>query len=216
MDIFVKGKDKVSPIISEIKIPNQSQDLEDDRGQTLHEPATIRIALTTALARNWDICQLDVKNAFLHGHLTEPVFMEQPPGFQDPYKPRNVCKLNRALYGLRQAPRALFDHFSTFLLTTGFFCSTSDSSLFVHRSSRGTILLLLYVDDIILTGDNSKLLGQIIAQLHHEFAMKDLGYLHYFLGIEIGQDVLIHDDQQLVFAPFWEATAFLGVLRSKP
>ncbi|KAK3037795.1 hypothetical protein RJ639_030714 [Escallonia herrerae] len=115
------------------------------------KPATIRIVLTIALARNWDIRQLDVKNAFLHGYLTEPVFMEQPPRFQDPYKLRHVCKLNRALYGLRQAPRAWFDCFITFLLATGFFCSTADSSLFVHRSSRGTILLLLYVDDIILT-----------------------------------------------------------------
>ena len=73
------------------------------------KPPTIRIILTIALTRRWKIKQLDVKNAFLHGYLKEPVFMEQPPGFQDQHHPEFVCKLSRALYGLKQAPRAWFD-----------------------------------------------------------------------------------------------------------
>ncbi|KAL5715327.1 hypothetical protein ACHQM5_017160 [Ranunculus cassubicifolius] len=149
------------------------------------KPATIRTVLTVALSRNWDIRQMDVRNAFLHGFITEPVFMQQPPGFQDATKPDYVCRLKRALYGLRQAPRAWFDRFSTFLLSMGFLCSTADPSLFVCHSKQGTLLLLLYVDDIILTGDNEKLLKRFTDRLGLEFSMKDMGFLHYFLGVHV-------------------------------
>ncbi|OMO89257.1 hypothetical protein CCACVL1_07965 [Corchorus capsularis] len=162
------------------------------------KPATIRVVLTIALARDWEIRQLDVKNAFLHGFLNEPVFMTQPPGFQNSQHPNYVCKLNKALYGLRQAPRAWFDRFSTFLLSFGFTCSVADSSLFVLQSSRGTILLLLYVDDIILTGSNSHFLRDFIAALGREFSMKDLGPLHYFLGVSVTPfdgGILLHQAQ---------------------
>lgn len=85
------------------------------------KPGTIRLVLSLALVRHWDIRQLDVKNAFLHGILTEDIYMEQPPGMIDPKFPNHVCKLRRALYGLKQAPRAWFDRFSTFLLNHCFF-----------------------------------------------------------------------------------------------
>ncbi|OMO78632.1 Integrase, catalytic core [Corchorus capsularis] len=162
------------------------------------KPATIRVVLTIALARDWEIRQLDVKNAFLHGFLNEPVFMTQPPGFQNSQHPNYVCKLNKALYGLRQAPRVWFDRFSTFLLSFGFTCSVAGSSLFVLQSSRGTILLLLYVDDIILTGSNSHFLRDFIAALGREFSMKDLGPLHYFLGVSVTPfdgGILLHQAQ---------------------
>ncbi|KAF5463871.1 hypothetical protein F2P56_013999 [Juglans regia] len=111
--------------------------------------------------------------------------MEQPPGFVNHEKPDHVCLLHKAIYGLKQAPRAWFDRFSTFLLESGFFCSTADPSLFINHSAHGTLVLLLYVDDIILTGSSDKLIDQFIAVLHTEFAMKDLGALHYFLGVEV-------------------------------
>ncbi|RWR75576.1 Zinc finger, CCCH-type [Cinnamomum micranthum f. kanehirae] len=149
------------------------------------KPATIRIVLTIALAHNWDIRQLDVKNAFLNGHLHENVFMEQPPRFAHPVYPHHVCHLKKALYGLRQAPRAWFDRFSIFLLSIGFFCSTADSSLFICHGHLGPIFLLLYVDDIILTGNNPFFVTWVLDRLHQEFAMKDLGYIHYFLGIQV-------------------------------
>lgn len=147
--------------------------------------ATVKLVLSLAIVHKWTIKQLDVKNAFLHGVLTDTVFMEQPPGFSNPSYPNHVCKLKKAIYGLKQAPRAWFNKFSDYLLSIGFFCSMADPSLFVLHSDKGTILLLLYVDDIIITGNNTSLLNSVILQLSCEFAMKDLGRLHYFLGIEV-------------------------------
>ena len=100
--------------------------------------------------------------------------MEQPSGFLDHTKPTHVCQLYKALYGLKQAPRAWFDRFSMFLLKYGFICSTADSSLFVFQGKQGTLLLLMYVDDLILTGSNPKFIDQFICSLGKEFAMKDL------------------------------------------
>lgn len=114
-------------------------------------PTTIRLILSLALSRNWPIHQLDVKNAFLHGNLSEKVYLRQPPGFVDSTRPHHVCQLNMALYGLKQASRAWYLRFMTFLCARGFTNSHSDSSLFTLKNGRGTIFLLLYVDDIILT-----------------------------------------------------------------
>ena len=110
--------------------------------------------------------------------------MKQPPGFIHPGYPTHVCKLTKAIYGLKQAPRAWFHRFSSFLISHGFVCSKSDSSMFIYRSSSHILILLLYVDDIILTGSHNGLLDQFISRLSHHFAMKDLGNLHYFLGIQ--------------------------------
>uniref|UniRef100_A0A2N9EXT0 Uncharacterized protein n=1 Tax=Fagus sylvatica TaxID=28930 RepID=A0A2N9EXT0_FAGSY len=115
-------------------------------------PATIRIVLTLATVKGWSLRQLDVKNAFLHGHLDTTVFMDQPPGFVDSAAPTHVCLLKRALYGLKQAPRAWFDRFSSFLIDFGFFCSSADSSLFIYKCESHILILLVYVDDIIPHG----------------------------------------------------------------
>jgi hypothetical protein len=149
------------------------------------KPGSIRTVLSVALMKGWDIRQLDVKNAFLHGHLSELVYMEQPPGFKDIDYPDYVCRLKKALYGLKQALRAWFDRFSGFLLTLRFYCSTVDPSMFVCRNKQGTLILLLYVDDMLVTGDNTAMLHHFISLLSSEFAMKDLGFIHYFLGIEL-------------------------------
>lgn len=98
------------------------------------KPGSIRLILTVAVVQGWDIRQLDVKNAFLHGFLSEPVYMQQPPSFEDSHRPLYVCKLNRALYGLKQAPRAWFDRLSSFLLSLGFFSSTANPGQLVHQS----------------------------------------------------------------------------------
>lgn len=81
--------------------------------------------------------------------------MQQPPGFVDPEQPSNVCKLSRALYGLKQAPRTWFDRLCNFLLQLEFYCSVSDPSLFVCHYDHGILILLLYVDDMVITGDTS-------------------------------------------------------------
>lgn len=96
-----------------------------------------------------------------------------------------MCKLNRALYGLRQASRAWYDRFKTFLLTMGFQCSLADTSMFVLSTRSTLIILLLYVDDIVITGNDPIFLQAIIDDLAKEFHMKDLGLLHFFLGIEV-------------------------------
>ncbi|KAI3673709.1 hypothetical protein L6452_39837 [Arctium lappa] len=147
--------------------------------------ATVRIVLSLAVLNNWKLHQLDVKNAFLNGTLDETVFMEQPPGFTNPQFPNHVCKLSKALYGLKQAPHAWFQHLSTFLLSYGFTCSRADTSLFVLTRDSCIMYLLVYVDDLILTGNDETTITTFISRLNHEFAIKDLGDLNYFLGLEV-------------------------------
>ncbi|CAM8882756.1 unnamed protein product [Rhodiola kirilowii] len=110
--------------------------------------------------------------------------MEQPPGYIDPRFPTHVCLLKKAIYGLKQAPRAWFQRFSSFLLKLGFSCSRADTSLFIFHQQSNLIYLLIYVDDIIVTGNNSSLIDGFTRKLHSEFAIKDLGSLSYFLGLE--------------------------------
>lgn len=114
--------------------------------------------------------------------LHEIVYMEQPPGFVT--LPNHVCFLQKSLYGLKQASRAWFEMFSTFLLEYGFFYSSTDPSLFIFKASTDIIILLLYVDDIILTGSSLLMINQLITSLSSVFHMKDLGDLHNFLGVK--------------------------------
>ena len=147
--------------------------------------ATIWLMLNIATTKAWTIKQLDVSSAFLHGELQEPVYMKQPTGFVDPEKPDYVCKLTKALYGLKQAPRAWFDTFSNYLLDFGFVCSTSDPSLFTYNLHDRFMVLLLYVDDILLTGSEESLLEELVKSLSNRFSMKDMGRPSYVLGIEM-------------------------------
>lgn len=178
------------------------------------KPGTIRLVLSIALVRKWQIRQLDVKNAFLHGHITEDLYMTQPSGMTDSQFPNYVCKLKRALYGLKQAPRAWFDRLSRFLISYGFVCSLADPSLFIFQSSKGMLALLIYVDDMLLTGSSAVLLDEFVQLLCKEFAMKDLGQLHHFLGIEV-----THTSEGLFLNQFHYAFTLLdrfGMLDSKP
>ncbi|KAI5337531.1 hypothetical protein L3X38_016802 [Prunus dulcis] len=149
------------------------------------KPTTVRTVLSLAVSSGWSLRQLDVKNAFLHGLLTEEVYMQQPPGFVDPSCPHHVCKLHKAIYGLKQAPHAWFHRFSSFLLRVGFVNSKADSSMFVYQDAHSMMILLLYVDDIVLTGSDSNHLRTFIHRLGIEFEIKDLGRLHYFMGVEV-------------------------------
>jgi hypothetical protein len=157
----------------------------DETFSPVVKPATIWTVLSLAASRAWPFHQLDVKNAFLHGHLEETVYCQQPPGFIDPAAPDNVCLLQKSLYGLKQAPRAWYQRFAAFLRQLGFVASTSDTSVFVYKEGAQIAYLLLNVDDIILTTSSSALLQHIMAKLHSEFAMTDLGDLHHFLGIVV-------------------------------
>ena len=95
---------------------------------------------------------MDVKNAFLNGNLSEEVYMQPPPGLS--VESNKICHLRRSLYGLKQAPRAWFAKFSSTISRLGYMASHYDSALFLRRIDKGTILLLLYVDDMIITGDD--------------------------------------------------------------
>ncbi|GJS81028.1 ribonuclease H-like domain-containing protein [Tanacetum coccineum] len=163
-----------------------SQQLGVDFDETFSpvvKPATIRTVLSLAVSRQWPIHQLDVKNIFLNGDLSETMYMHQPPGFVDNQYPHHVCLLQRSLYGLKQAPRAWFQQFAGYATRAGFYHSRCDSSLFIYRQGSQVAYLLIYVDDIILTASCPALLQQIIGSLNNEFDMTDLGALNYFLGI---------------------------------
>jgi hypothetical protein len=143
------------------------------------------MVLATSVSSDWPISQLDVKNAFLHSTLFETVFCCQPMGFADPAHPDLVCHLLSSLYRLKQAPRAWYSRFATYLTFLGFIEAKLDTSLFILHHGSDTIYLLLYVDDIILTTSSTELRRRTISTLRQEFAMKDLGPLHHFLGITI-------------------------------
>lgn len=136
---------------------------------------TVCIVISLVVSYSWFIRQLDVKNIFLHGVFNEEVFMKQPPGFIHRDYPHRVCKLTKAIYDLKQALPACFHMFSTFLLAHGFVCSKYDSSMFILRINSSVFILLLYVDDIILTGSDKTLLDRFIRYISRQFAMKNLG-----------------------------------------
>ncbi|XP_019197569.1 PREDICTED: uncharacterized protein LOC109191379 [Ipomoea nil] len=110
--------------------------------------------------------------------------MRQPPGYEDPVHPDYVCHLQRSLYGLKQAPRAWFHRLHEFLLSTGFVASKTDVSLFYYRSGDSRIYLLVYVDGIIMMGNDTALLTTVLERLSVAFKIRDLGTPTFFLGIE--------------------------------
>jgi hypothetical protein len=136
-----------------------------------------------ASVREWFISQLDVKNVFLNGQLCEDIYMRLPPGYSVPEG--MACHLRHSLYGLKQASRAWFYCFASVVIAADFSSSNHDPALFVHVSPRGRTLLLLYVDDMIITGDDSEYIAFAKAHLSAQFLIFDLGRLRYFLGIEI-------------------------------
>jgi hypothetical protein len=125
---------------------------------------------------------MDVKNDFLNGDLHE-VYMHPTPGVETPQG--HVCRLRRALYGLKQAPRAWFKRFISVITAGGFSPSDHDPALFVHISTKGRTLLLLYMDDMLITGDDSEHISLVNKHLSKEFHTSHLGPLSYFLGIEV-------------------------------
>ncbi|RVW15162.1 Retrovirus-related Pol polyprotein from transposon TNT 1-94 [Vitis vinifera] len=150
--------------------------------------ASVRLLLSMAAMCSWPLYQLDIKNAFLHGDLAEEVYMEQPPGFVAQGESGLVCRLRRSLYGLKQSPRAWFSRFSSVVQEFGMLRSTADHSVFYHHNSLGQcIYLVVYVDDIVITGSDQDGIQKLKQHLFTHFQTKDLGKLKYFLGIEIAQ-----------------------------
>ncbi|RVW83569.1 Copia protein [Vitis vinifera] len=149
---------------------------------------TIRILLSLAVNQDWCLQQLDIKNAFLNGDLEEEVYMEIPPGFEESMAKNQVCKLQKSLYGLKQSPRAWFDRFTKAVLKLGYKQGQADHTLFVKKSHAGKLaILIVYVDDIILSGNDMGELQNLKKYLSEEFEVKDLGNLKYFLGMEVAR-----------------------------
>ena len=125
---------------------------------------------------------MDVKSAFLHGDLQEEIYMEQPLGYvQD--NSILVCRLKKSLYGLKKAPRAWYAKMDSFLIDTGFSRCHSNPNVYTKKVGSHLIILVLYVDELILTGSDSKLLNHVKTNLKKKFEMTDLRFLHYFLGL---------------------------------
>ena len=148
---------------------------------------TVRVLLSLAANLDWPLHQFDVKNAFLHGDLEEEVYMDIPPGYSVTTGTNEVCKLQRALYGLQQSPRAWFGRFSLAMKKYGFKQSDSDHTLFLKRQQGKVMALIVYVNDMIITEDDREEILRLQRQLASEFEMKNLGGLKYFLGIEVAR-----------------------------
>ncbi|GKB72637.1 retrovirus-related pol polyprotein from transposon TNT 1-94, partial [Tanacetum coccineum] len=145
---------------------------------------TVRVIIALATAKDWPLHQLDVNNAFLHGYLDEEIYMIPPEGYNKA-KPGQVCKLLRSLYGLKQASRQWNQELSKFICSLGFVQSKHDHSLFVKNKDSVFTAVLVYVDDILITGNCAEDIQATKVALDQKFTIKDLGLAQYFLGIEI-------------------------------
>ncbi|KAD5317201.1 hypothetical protein E3N88_17147 [Mikania micrantha] len=142
---------------------------------------TMRILLTIAVKRDWHIHQLDVNNAFLHGDLHEEVYMKIPQGFSKG-RENKVCRLRKSIYGLKQASRNWYHKFTETLLELGFTQSRANYSFFIYKHNGVFVTALIYVDDVIVMGDDLKTIQFVKAQLHERFSIKDLGTLNGHIG----------------------------------
>ena len=144
---------------------------------------SVRTFLAVVVAKNWAVHQLDVNNAFLHGDLHEEVFMRPPPGVSAP--PGKVCKLRKSLYGLHQSPRNWFAKLTCALREYGFQQSHADHTLFTFCKGGDILSVLVYVDDILVAGNNLTLCRTFKKYLEPCFQLKDLGPIKYFLGLNV-------------------------------
>ena len=146
---------------------------------------TIRSICALAAHNGWNVHQLDIKIAFLNGDLHEEVYVSQPRGFIQKGQEKKVCRLKKALYGLKQAPHAWYEKIHAYLTAHGFCNSpTIESTLYVKKIGDVFLVIVLYVDDMLLTGPNEDHIVDFKAELNSAFEMSDLGLLHHYLGIQ--------------------------------
>ncbi|GKA45631.1 putative ribonuclease H-like domain-containing protein [Tanacetum coccineum] len=147
----------------------------------------IRLFLAYASFKDFVVYQMDVKSAFLYGKIEEEVYVCQPPGFEDPEFPDRVYKVEKALYGLHQAPRAWYETLSTYLLDNGFQRGQIDKSLFIKRVKCDILLVQVYVDDIIFRSTKKEMCTEFEKMMHKKFQMSSMGELTFFLGLQVTQ-----------------------------
>lgn len=192
--------DSVERYKSRLVILGCNQRYGEDYAETFAPVAkmtTVRAVLAVAAMQDWYTFQMDVTNAFLHGDLHECVYMKMPKGYThfgsrielntEAKKPSSttVCKLKKSLYGLKQAPRQWFSKLSLTLVEFGYNQSKADYSLFTKTRHDNITLILVYVDDLLISGNSLEEIQKLKDMLSHAFLMKDLGELRYFLGLEI-------------------------------
>lgn len=148
---------------------------------------TVRLLMAYAANNGWKIHRLDVKSAFLHGDFEEEVYVSQPEGYAVKGKEQHVLKLSKALYGLRQAPRAWNVKLDKSLKKLNFRRCLSEQAVYTRGTRSNTVILGVYVDDLIVTGGNADQISLFKRQMMIEFEMTDLGLLSYYLGIEVEQ-----------------------------
>ncbi|GJW58306.1 putative ribonuclease H-like domain-containing protein [Tanacetum coccineum] len=147
----------------------------------------IRLFLAYASFMGFIVYQMDVKSAFLYGTIEEEVYVCQPPGFEDPQFPDKVYKVEKALYGLHQAPRAWYETLSTYLLENRFRRGLIDKTLFIKKSKGDILLVQVYVDDIIFGSTKKSLCIEFEGLMHKKFQMSSMGELTFFLGLQVMQ-----------------------------
>lgn len=148
---------------------------------------SVRLLLAYAASEGWAVHHMDVKSAFLNGELKEEVYVAQPPGFVVDGKEQKVLRLVKALYGLRQAPRAWYTKLDASLLSLGFHRSASEHAVYMRGANARRLVVGVYVDDLVITGGNHSELDQFKKEMRETFQMSDLGLLRYYLGLEVSQ-----------------------------
>lgn len=148
---------------------------------------TVRLLLALAAKNSWEVHHLDVKTAFLNGDIKEEVYVMQPEGFVKKGKEKLVYKLFKALYGLRQAPRAWYSKLNSCLQGLGFVRCPYEHAVYTKRVGKESLIVGVYVDDLLVTGTDVNLIKNFKKQMNDKFDMSDMGKLSYYLGIEVKQ-----------------------------
>ena len=133
----------------------------------------------------WKVHQMDVKSAFFNGDLQEEVYMTQPEGYVIPGKEMMVYRLIKSLYGLKQAPRAWYIKIDEHLISHGFERNPYDPNLYLKKQGGEMVIVVVYVDDLVITGSSVKMIDETKKYLKRSFDMKDLGLMHYCRGLEV-------------------------------
>jgi hypothetical protein len=147
---------------------------------------SIRAIKSLVTSMGWNLHQMDGKTTFLNGAIEEEVYIEQLQGFEVHSRDTHIFILKKALYGLKQAPRAWYTRMGIYLTRLGFSKSHADPNLYYKVVDNAPMILLLYVDELFIIGEES-LIIHCKKELASEFDMKDLGLMHYYLGLEVWQ-----------------------------
>ena len=150
--------------------------------------ASLRTIIAVAAMEDLELDSMDISSAFLNGDLDEEIYMSQPEGFAVPGKEHLVCRLKKSLYGLKQSPRQWYQKLNETFMQLGFRRIQSDNCIYVWAKDGLRIMIPVFVDDLTLAATGRPLMDSIKAELQRKFKMRDLGPLHYILGIQVIRD----------------------------